>query len=55
VEYLGNIKDRQIFYINLSLDKGWFNALPVDNWIVFTVADDIDALFLMEVVSMPRK
>lgn len=50
MEHLGNIKDRQIFYINPLLHKGWFNDLPGAHWIVFTVAEDTDTAVLMEVV-----
>lgn len=39
METLGQIGDRQILYINIIADKDWFQKLPTDNWVAFTIGD----------------
>lgn len=52
MELLGIIRDRQILYTNIRIDKNWSNALPTDNWIVFTIADDTDRELIGEAVEL---
>lgn len=39
---IGELNDRQIFYINVRGDLHWFDKLPSSNWLVFTIADTAD-------------
>src|SRR5579863_3462612 len=52
MEALGNIRNRQILYTNIRADQNWSNALPTDNWIVFTIADDLDRELINEAVEL---
>ena len=52
MELLGNIKDRQILYTNIRADQNWSTVLPIDNWIIFTIADDIDRELIHEIVKV---
>ena len=47
---LGQINDRQILYINVRTDPNWFDKLPLDNWVVFTIADKQDEELLIDAV-----
>ena len=47
---LGQIGDRQILYINVRTDPNWFDKLPEDNWIVFTISDNQDEKLLTDAV-----
>lgn len=47
---LGNIDDRQILYIHVRTDPHWDEKLPLDNWVVFTIADRQDEELLMDAV-----
>jgi hypothetical protein len=52
MEPLGEIRDRQILYSNIRADQNWSNALPTENWIVFTIADDLDRELINEAVEL---
>lgn len=39
MEILGQIGNRQILYTNIITDQNWFEKLPLDNWVVFTIGD----------------
>ena len=39
---IGQVKDRQVFYISVRADLHWFDKLPSSNWLAFTIADIAD-------------
>ena len=51
VEILGQIQNRQILYTNILTDQTWFEKLPTDNWVVFTIGDEKKAEFEAKLVS----
>lgn len=50
LELLGQIQKRQILYTNIIADQNWFEKLPLDNWIVFTIGDTINSEFESKLV-----
>jgi len=48
---IGQIKERQIYYTNIRVDNGWFEKLPVSNWLAFTIADFEDKELLHGITS----
>lgn len=51
MELLGKMQGRQIFYTHIITDKNWFEKLPSDNWIVFTIGDEKEAPIEKELVK----
>jgi len=49
---IGQVNERQIFYIKVRTERNWFDELPYGNWIAFTVADLNDKELL--VAAVPR-
>lgn len=49
MEILGTINSRQILYCNVRTDEKWFEKLPAENWIVFTIADVDDEGLIKDV------
>lgn len=39
MELIGKIGRRQILYSNVLVDVKWFDNLPPDNWVVFTIGN----------------
>lgn len=45
---IGNINEREIFYISTKDNPEWMNLLPTANWVVFTIADEENREILHE-------
>ena len=48
MERIGKINDREICYISTKDNSDWFNLLPTEKWVVFTIANQENKEVLSE-------
>ena len=51
METLGQIDERTILYCNARTESDWFEKLPGENWIAFTIVNKEDEEFLKDMVA----
>ena len=51
MEILGQIDERAILYCNVRTENDWFEKLPEENWIAFTIVDKEDEEFLRDMTA----
>jgi hypothetical protein len=51
MEIIGQLNDRQIYYISVRTEPNWSDNLPTHNWLVFTIADEPDKNLLFDTIQ----
>ncbi len=51
MEILGHISFKEILYCNVRTNQDWFNQLPPNKWIAFTIANDEDNELIADVAA----
>ena len=52
MEFLGEYRSREIYYINVRKDEQWHNKIPSENWVTFVVANNEDKELVIEVAEI---